>query len=225
MQAREFVNGELDLALETSTRKASLALQSGGHVYPAELHPDAAHASDLLGHIERLLEQNGLNKQQLKRVHVGIGPGSFTGLRVGAAVALGLQRALGIDLVALPSVQATAWAGLKSGETGSVVLDARGGAAYVASYQRSESNLQTLLAPTRVRLTDAPKFKLPEGVLLGDERAVGWFDKLGQSTFPARSAVAPSASDLMRLGRAQWLLQGASDPESVRPLYLAAFGD
>ena len=92
----------MDLALETSTRQASLALGYGDQVWARSLESGAAHASDLLPCIEELLDEHGLDKRNIHLIHVGIGPGSFTGLRVAAALALGLARATQARLVARP---------------------------------------------------------------------------------------------------------------------------
>ncbi|MCA9002897.1 MAG: tRNA (adenosine(37)-N6)-threonylcarbamoyltransferase complex dimerization subunit type 1 TsaB, partial [Planctomycetes bacterium] len=117
--------GSFEIALETSTRRASLAIGFGDSVALHHLSDGVAHASDLLPLLTAGLEKLGLERERLARVHVGIGPGSFTGLRVGAAIALGLHGGLGVPLCAVPSVAATAWAHLEEGERGTVVIDAR----------------------------------------------------------------------------------------------------
>lgn len=214
----------LDLAIETSTRGASLALARGDELWTRALEPGAAHASDLLPLLQRLIEESGQARVDLRRVYVGIGPGSFTGLRVGAAVALGLARALDVELVAVPSVEAVAWAHLKPGETGTVVLDARSGALYAATYTRDEEGLCEWLAPTRWLLPQAPQQTWRPGVLLGDERAAQWLGVEGKSEWTWRADAQPNARDLLWLGRQRYRQHGASALEEVRPLYLAAFG-
>ncbi len=221
--------GDLDLAVEASTRRASLALAIGERIVSGELEPDARHASDLLQHLVRMLAENDLHQNQLTRITCGIGPGSFTGLRVAAAVALGLARALDVELVAVPSTSATAWAVLSPGQSGTVVLDARGGAAYVASYTRTEESLQTVLEPTRVPLNQAATFELTPGLLIGDPRASEWFGIEGNPGFQLAGEdvlgeVDPRAENLLVLGRHQWLAEGPSPNAKVRPFYLADFG-
>ena len=214
----------MELAIETSTRGASVALASPQGVTSRALEPETAHASDLLPLVDSLLQQAGGSLADVRRLYVGVGPGSFTGLRVGAAVALGLARALSLDLVAVPSVEAVAWSHLMPGETGSVVLDARSGALYVATYERQDDDLLERLPPTRMLLTQASGFNLQPGLILGDKRALAWFDIDGQADWTWRADAQPRAHDLLPLGQRRFAQNGPSDPCEVRPLYLAAFG-
>jgi len=201
-----------------------LALQAGDTTVETFLREDAPHASDLLGSLVEALERQGWNKRDLRRVYVGIGPGSFTGLRVAAAVALGLAQALDVDLVAVPSVAAAAWAGLQVGEIGSVVLDARGGALYLGTYERLEQGIREVLAPTRIRLAEAKGWPVPAGPLLGEERAPAWLGVEANPNYAWRGPAIPTAAGILNLGRLQWQQSGASPMEAIRPLYLAAFG-
>ncbi|MEZ5975137.1 MAG: hypothetical protein R3E96_09925 [Planctomycetota bacterium] len=63
-------------------------------MWQRSLEPGKAHASDLLPQVVALLEEAGLQRDALARIYVGIGPGSYTGLRVSASLALGLQAGL-----------------------------------------------------------------------------------------------------------------------------------
>ena len=214
----------MELAIETSTRGASVALATPAGTASRALEPEAAHASDLLPLVDRLLTEAGGRLDQVQRLYVGVGPGSFTGLRVGAAVALGLARAMPIDLVAVPSVEAVAWAHLEPGETGSIVLDARSGALYAATYQRETDGLVEHMAPTRIPVAQASDHALRPGVLLGDKRAGDWFGVAGRSEWVWRGEAEPNAVDLMPLGNQRFEAFGPSDPSEIRPLYLAAWG-
>jgi len=213
----------MDLALETSTRGASLAIHRAGQTISTTLEASAAHASDLLPSLVEMLDTNGLRKEDIERIHVGIGPGSFTGLRVGAAIALGLARGIGAELVAVPSVEASAWNALEVGEFGHVVLDARSGAVYVASYLKHAAELEEVLAPTRVMVGEAESFELRPGCYVGDARGSDWFGSLKDSEF--RGVDRPDAEALLAVGMARWRTDGASLEKDVRPLYLAGFGE
>ena len=97
---------------------------------------DEEHASLLIPRIEALLEELGATVGDLAGLVVGAGPGSFTGLRVGAATAKGMVRALGIPLWAFSSL-----AGAAASVDGDplrprcVLFDARGDRVYAASYR------------------------------------------------------------------------------------------
>ncbi len=79
------------------------------------------HATRLLPLADRLLAQAGLDWGALQRIAVGVGPGTFTGLRVGVATARGLAQSLAIDLLGVSSLHALAHRALLEGAPGSVV--------------------------------------------------------------------------------------------------------
>jgi tRNA threonylcarbamoyladenosine biosynthesis protein TsaB len=99
------------LGIETSSARGSVALIEGSISVCALDHERAnAHGESILPLIEEALARAGWNRTQLDRIAVGAGPGSFTGLRVGIAIAQGLSEGLGIPLVGVPSLRAMALA-------------------------------------------------------------------------------------------------------------------
>src|SRR5690242_7052400 len=98
------------LAIETATAWQCVALLDGERVV-GRRDQDAAgsHARLLLPAIDRLLSEAGLRPAQLDGLVVSIGPGSFTGLRVGLATALGIRTIAGLPLVAVPTLEGMAW--------------------------------------------------------------------------------------------------------------------
>ena len=78
------------LALETATESGGVALLEGGKILEEEtIAAERSHASMLMGAIDRVLQSAGTDLDRVDRVALSIGPGSFTGLRVGLATALG----------------------------------------------------------------------------------------------------------------------------------------
>ncbi|MFT4648011.1 MAG: tRNA threonylcarbamoyladenosine biosynthesis protein TsaB [Planctomycetota bacterium] len=213
-----------DIALETSTRQASLAVCRSGSIEMDYLADDVAHASDLLPLLAKSLDSMGLARENMRSIHVGIGPGSFTGLRVGCTIALGLAEGLQVQICAVPSVAATAWAALESGELGTVVLDARGGALYLATYRKGEQDLIVESSPSRLRVADAQALELPSGILLGDSKTLGLLHGEERETHPWRTDALPNASALLYLGLRQMARVGPTPSSEVRPLYMADFG-
>jgi tRNA threonylcarbamoyl adenosine modification protein YeaZ len=116
------------VAIETSCRAGGLLLAVGGQVRQV-VHFDAAgrHTTHLLTHLDAVVREAHLRPADIDELHVSIGPGSFTGLRVGITVARTLaQSVAGLRCVAVPTPQAVAenvralpWQHL------AVVLDAR----------------------------------------------------------------------------------------------------
>ena len=99
------------LAIDTASRVTGIALydQAGLHLEQMWLTGDN-HTVELMPYIVRACEQQGLGPSALQALAVSLGPGSFTGLRVGLSVAKGLAVALGIPVLGIPTLDATAYA-------------------------------------------------------------------------------------------------------------------
>jgi tRNA threonylcarbamoyladenosine biosynthesis protein TsaB len=97
------------LAIETSISLASVALVEGGRLVLSRSHPRPKQSAErLLPMIAELLAEAGWQRRDLERLGVSVGPGSFTGLRVGIACAQGLALGLGIPLLGVTSLRAMA---------------------------------------------------------------------------------------------------------------------
>ena len=98
------------LAVETATSWQSVAILDGSRVL-ARHDQDAAgsHAKLLLPTIDRLFRETGLTLKQLDGLVVSIGPGSFTGLRVGLATLLGFRTISRLPLAVVPTLEGMAW--------------------------------------------------------------------------------------------------------------------
>ena len=98
------------LAVETATSWQSVAILDGSRVL-ARHDQDAggSHAKLLLPTIDRLLRETGLTLKQLDGLAVSIGPGSFTGLRVGLATLLGFRTISRLPLAVVPTLEGMAW--------------------------------------------------------------------------------------------------------------------
>jgi tRNA threonylcarbamoyladenosine biosynthesis protein TsaB len=141
------------LAIETSTRRGSVAIADDGNVLGALFHEELnAHAERVLGLIEELLASAGWARGSLDRVAVGVGPGSFTGLRVGIALAQGIALGLGRPILGVGSLRAMASALPTSDARARIaVLDARRSELFVAAYA---PNGDELLAPNAIPIAE-----------------------------------------------------------------------
>lgn len=98
---------EIVLAIETSIKSGSLAILSGNSVIDNWTGNDeVSRSEDLVPQIEFLLKKNSLKLRDISRIAVSIGPGSFTGIRVGIAVAKGLSTALDCPLTGVSILEA-----------------------------------------------------------------------------------------------------------------------
>jgi tRNA threonylcarbamoyladenosine biosynthesis protein TsaB len=105
MAARSFL-----LAIDTATRYAGLALYDGVRILSeASWLSDRNHSVELMPALVRILDRQGLSASDLSAVGVAIGPGSFTGLRIGLSVAKGLAQAQGLPLFGVPTLDVVAF--------------------------------------------------------------------------------------------------------------------
>ncbi len=137
------------LALETSSDRASVAVGQPGRVL-AETSLEGArqHAGALPRLIEEALAQAGTELAALEAVILGDGPGSFTGLRVGASVAKALVRSHRLAFYTTPALAAVALAARPSPEERVLaVANALRGEVYAAEYRFPEGRVEVLQAP------------------------------------------------------------------------------
>ncbi len=98
------------LQIETATSVCSAALSDKGHtVSTKELNEPNVHASQLTLLVDALMQDAGLRFSDLDAVAVSMGPGSYTGLRIGVSAAKGFCYAADLPLIAVPTLQAMAW--------------------------------------------------------------------------------------------------------------------
>ncbi len=223
--------GMLVLALDTSTFLGTVAVVKDG-VLLAELSASvrATHGETLLPHVQHVLSLSGAKLADLDLFAVGIGPGSFTGVRIGVATAKGLALANQKPLVGVTSLQSLA-RGLTFGEgLGVPVLDAHKGEVYCAAYARDEQGeLREAVAPFH-----APPEAAAQRLRGAAENQPLWLagdglDRYGEQFFGALGAPYLRAPRLMDVPRASCLAheavrrfgaEGASHLASLEPMYL-----
>jgi tRNA threonylcarbamoyladenosine biosynthesis protein TsaB len=203
----------LCLGIETSSRRGSVALVRDGVLLArAEHERPNAHAEQLRPLLARVLEEAKVEKRAIERVTVGIGPGSFTGLRVGIAFAQGIALGLGIPCVGVGSLAAMA-AGLSAREVGTRVtlLDARREEVFVAAYAADGSEFWAPVAIARSEvgkhLAGAPK----PHFILGEVGA-----SLGLEVRRTALTDLPDAHAVAELGARLDPAKATAEPEYVR---------
>ena len=154
-------SGRVLLALETTAPVASVAVAVGGEVRATGwLTRRREHAAGLLARIESTLKEAGVGRGEIEGVLVGRGPGSFTGIRIGAATAMGLATGLGVPLYPCSSLMAAAVPGSgahpavlpgaalpDSRVPRYVLFDARSDRVYAACYRVLPEQIVTLVEP------------------------------------------------------------------------------
>jgi len=135
------------LGIDTSTNRTSVALIEHGRLVLALEHARPYQSAErLLPLLTQLFDESGWAAGSLDRLGVTVGPGSFTGLRIGIACAQGLSLGLGIPLVGVTSLRAMARA-VPADVTGArcAVLDARRGEVFVAAYGQNAAAVELAL--------------------------------------------------------------------------------
>lgn len=130
------------LAFDTATSATAVALVDLDGRLELEARDEPApgarpgHASRLLGLIDQLLRESGDGWDGVDRIAVGVGPGTFTGLRIGIAAAHALARARAVELVGVSTLASLALRGRDAGQLAGILalLDARRGEAFGAGW-------------------------------------------------------------------------------------------
>lgn len=158
------------LALDTASARMSVAAGEG-QLDATELHVDGPrqHARTVLPLIDQVLAARGERLAGLDGVIVADGPGSFTGLRVGAAVVKALHDALGLPVWTAPSLLGVARLRSDAGQV-LVTSDALRGDVYAAVYRFTDGAVECLVAP-RVIAREAAASLAPGAVALHEQPA------------------------------------------------------
>lgn len=138
------------LGIDTATPHLSLALWSpaGGTLATFSEQVERDHAKRILSELERLFQSAGVSKSDVVGIGVGLGPGSYTGLRVGHATAQGLARGLGIAYGGRSTLAAVAARVLDNGK-GVIALDARRENVYAGVFERRGDDVSVMEAPKK----------------------------------------------------------------------------
>jgi tRNA threonylcarbamoyladenosine biosynthesis protein TsaB len=214
---------DLAVALETSAREASVAVRRGMAEVEVLLEPARAHAGDLLPALDRILRELGASPRELSVVLVGTGPGSYTGLRVGIATALGIARGSGAVLRGVPSGETLCFGRLRPGEEAAVLLDARAGELYFAHFRRTEDEVEVVRAPCVLHPDEVAAVLPSEGPIFGDATAFESARLAEACSARLRAGAVPRAKALLSLGSTRILRFGGQAPADVAPLYLRPF--
>jgi len=201
------------LGIETSSRQGSVALVEADQVVSLRLHHELnRHGERMLPLVEELLAEAGWSLQSLDRIGVGIGPGSFTGLRIGVALAQGIALGLGCPVVGVSSLQAMVFAAPPSDLPTAAVLDARRDEYFVALFSSAGAEL---VGPRTISQVDAERtlVELAGGPL----RVLGLPAVTWSNGFQSDLTDLPSAA---ATGRLAALLDPAQHP--ALPAYIRA---
>ena len=193
------------LAIESAALEGGVALLRDGEIIAESvLDISVTYSEKLLPAIDRICRAEQVSLKEIGLIAVDIGPGSFTGLRIGLATAQGLGQALGIPLVGVISLEAIA-AGAEDTLSGLIApcLDARRGEIYAALYRQSASGLVVVSPPEAV-----------DPALWGDRLM-----RRGEEVHVIGPGIFPRPAVVGRMGWRRFISQGHGD-DPLLPLYL-----
>ena len=212
------------LAVDTSTRIVGVALYDGDQMLGEYIWETRDHHTvELAPAVDKALSNSGLNTTDLGAVAAATGPGSFTGLRIGLALAKGIAMAAGIPLVGVPSLDALAQAQPPGKLPIAAVLKAGRGRLAVAWYKKPSSKLKPQ-SDVEVLTPEDLVFRITRPTIVCGElapeerRLLRQHRKNIKLASPAFSVRRPSF--LAELGWRRWQKGDVDDPASLSPIYL-----
>ena len=202
------------LALEFSSSRRSVAVVEGSAGLAPRLLGSASETGQrsvkTFALVECALLDAKLEREQIECVAVGLGPGSYTGVRAAISLAQGWQLARGVELIGVSSAECLAVQARAKGWFGgvSVVIDAQRNEVYLASYEISEAGWREL-EPLRLATIEEANSRRGTGQLLAGPEVGRWFED-GRLLFPDAGSAGRLAA-----GRNDFI-----PGEELKPVYL-----
>lgn len=193
-----------------------------GRIVAEAVRPGSrAHVATIPALAGEVLAQAGLTTRDVQGVAVSLGPGSFTGLRIGLGFAKGIAFAGGVPLVGVSTLEALAVAADASpGTAVCAALDARKRECWAAIFRAgADGTVERLTDDLAIAATDLAA-RLPEGCIVVGDGGSAYGDVLG-----ARATVLPFATHhprggvVARLGATRFAAGFAGDPGTLEPIY------
>lgn len=191
------------LGIESATGRAGVALGTDeGVIAGAQVTRGPRHAEVLMPAIDFVFTQAGIAVDDVDAIAVDVGPGLFTGLRVGIATANGLAQSLGKPMIGVCSLDLLAYPLRFAASEIVSVIDARRSEVYAARYGVADGELKRVMDPT---VLPPAELDIGDAVVVGD-------------TLADRGAVfaLPSAETLVEIARTL----GFQEPSAIVPNYL-----
>ena len=216
----------LILGIESATGRVGCAI--GGHEgvrASVQATRERRHAELLAPQIQAACAHADVDLRDLGAVAVDIGPGLYTGLRVGVTTAITMAHALRVPMVAVSSLDLVAYPLRHTGRTIAAVIDARRGEVFHARYGCLPGGVQRLSGP-EVGLPDHVASQIlasaEETLVVGDggERYAPMFEPLRGVELADPGFAHPSAESLVLLAHALALREEFVRPDEIEPMYL-----
>lgn len=216
----------LILGIETATEQVGVAI--GGHegvIATFEVARGRRHAEILTPAIEFVCRQADIDISEIGCIAVDVGPGLFTGMRVGLATAKALALALRVPVIPITSLDLLAFPCRHTDRVVVPVIDARKAEVFWAMYRQVPGGVQQVSSPTVGPVDDlvADLLARSQDVLCVGDGAQRYRDEIMEGYRCEISApVHPSAAALVQLAHAKALREEWVRPDEIEPVYLRA---
>ncbi|MDG1877346.1 MAG: tRNA (adenosine(37)-N6)-threonylcarbamoyltransferase complex dimerization subunit type 1 TsaB [Acidimicrobiales bacterium] len=216
----------LILGIESATTRVGCAI--GGHegvLASAHSSRGRRHAEALAPQIKFIAEQAGISLREIGAVAVDVGPGLYTGLRVGVTTALSVATTLRVPMIGVTSLDLLAFPAALTDRKIVAAIDARRAEVFHASYRRVPGGVQRISEPAITRPGDLVAAIEADGepALVVGDAAVAHADLFGSAhgvEVADESFAHPSAGSLVALAHARALREEFVRPDEIEPLYL-----
>lgn len=215
------------LGIDTATAVLSVAVAGkDGLLAERSALGERLHSVRLIPFIQNLLVEAGLTLRDLTGIAVSVGPGSFTGLRLGLTAAKTLAQVLHLPVVGVPTLLALAAPLLPGGIPVCPVLTSRRGEAYAAVYQANGQDIKTVVTPFAAPPSGISARLLPlREIILAGEGAWAFraeFEEMlqGKAVFAPKIFSHPRAAVVADFGLKELAAGRGADPFSLVPEYL-----
>jgi len=224
------------LAIETSTMLGGVAVaDSSGLIAEVRLNVKSTHSERLMTEIDHVMTRSGLQVSDIDVFTVSIGPGSFTGLRIGVSTVKGFSFATGKPIVTVPTLEALAWNFPFSRYPVCTMLDARKKEVYAALFRWVDEGFDRLIGETSTKMEllleemKGEQCKVERGlfekIIFAGEGALLYRKEivaaLGEGAiFAPPDRMVPSPSVIASIGFRKAMREEFSEPMSLVPLYI-----
>jgi tRNA threonylcarbamoyladenosine biosynthesis protein TsaB len=212
------------LALDTATEACSVALLTDADLVGVFREVGRGHAEQILDMVDAVLSEAGMVLGMLDGIAASVGPGAFTGVRIGVSVAQGLAFGASLPVVAVTTLEALGLQAMRGGaEQVMACIDARMGEVYWGCYATDPERGLTARGAAAVGVADSVNVPLV-GPFQGIGRGFAAYpvlQALTGLTLPAGACDAlPDAKDMARLGAIRFAAGEGRDPADLIPVYL-----
>jgi len=218
------------LAIDTSTMLGGIAIMDEYRlIAESRLNVKTTHSERLMTEIEHCLKQSELKISDIDVFAIAIGPGSFTGLRIGLSTVKGFSYATGKPIVSVPTLEALTWNFPYSMYPVCAMLDARKKEVYAALFKWEDKDFTRLINETSVKpedfirnfLLNAQEDKFiftGEGILLYKDKII---EVMGdRAIFASPEKMVPLPANVASLGLKKAISGKFSEPVGLKPIYI-----